>query len=336
MPRTWQQPLHEIGGRALAAELSSLGRATAWINSPALTDADLVGKVVLVQFWTFTCINWLRTLPYIRAWAQAYGPSGLVVVGVHTPEFPFERDLANVRRSAAELKVNYPVAVDNDYAVWGAFDNHYWPALYLLDSGGRVRHHQFGEGEYAGCERAIQRLLADAGARDATRPLAAVDGRGIEAPADWADLRSPENYVGYERTENFASPGGAASGRRRVYALPRELLLNHWALDGDWTVAKQAIALNQPGGRIAYCFHGRDLHLVMGPPADGRPVRFRVLLDGKPPAAARGLDVDAQGAGVATDQRLFQLIRQPKPIVDRVCTVEFLDPGVEAFSFTFG
>lgn len=334
--RSLQQKRQDMGSLDTTGELASLGNATAWINSPALTAASVKGKVVLVQFWTFTCINWIRTLPYIRAWAEKYRSSGLVVIGVHAPEFPFERDLVNVQRAAAAMKVDYPVAVDDDYAIWRAFDNQYWPALYLLDGNGRTRYHQFGEGEYAASERMIQRLLTEARAGEPDHQLSSVEGRGIEAAADWSDAKSPENYVGYERTENFASPGGIASGQPRVYALPRTLDLNGWALDGDWTVDKQAIALNQPDGRIAYRFHSRDLHLVMGPPRNTRAVRFRVLLDGRPPATAHGIDVDEQGSGVANEQRLYQLIRQPTPIVDRVFQIEFLDQGVEAFAFTFG
>jgi thiol-disulfide isomerase/thioredoxin len=301
-----------------------------------LTAASLKGKVVLAQFWTFTCINWLRTLPYVRDWAQSYRNSGLVTIGIHTPEFPFEHNLDNVRRATAEMKVDYPVAVDNEYAIWRGFNNQYWPALYLLDANGRVRHHQFGEGQYAESERMIQQLLKDAGAHDSARPLTSVVGRGIEAPADWSEVRSAENYVGAERTEGFASPGGSVTGRRHSYTLPRELRLNQWALAGDWTVEKGSIALNAPNGTIAYRFHSRDLHLVMGPPAGARPVRFHVLLDGQPATSAHGADVDAQGNGVATEQRLYQLIRQQKPIADRVFQIEFLDPGIEAFSFTFG
>jgi thiol-disulfide isomerase/thioredoxin len=336
MLRSWQQPLHPAEGLAGTDELSSLGRATAWINSAPLTGASVRGKVVLVQFWTFTCINWLRTLPYIRAWAQRYGSSGLVVIGVHTPEFPFEHDLANVRRLVSELEVEYPVAVDNEYAIWRGFNNQYWPALYLLDPQGRVRHRQFGEGEYAGSERMIQQLLMDAGARGVADGVAKVEGRGIEAPADWGNLRSAENYVGAERTEGFASPGGAAVGRRHTYTLPRELQLNQWALAGDWTVEPGFVRVNQPNGRIAYRFHGRDLHLVMGPPSGTQAVRFRVVLDGQAPHAAHGGDVDEQGNGVAHEQRLHQLIRQPGPIADRLFEIEFLDPGVKAYSFTFG
>jgi thiol-disulfide isomerase/thioredoxin len=317
------------------AALSALGSATAWINSPPLTRETLEGKIVLIQFWTFTCINWLRAAPYIREWEQDYRKAGLVVIGVHTPEFDFERNLANVRRATHDLKVQYPVAVDSDSAIWRAFENQYWPALYLLAKG-EVRHHKFGEGGYAESERMIRRLLAEGGAHALPDEGTPAVGHGIEAAADWADLRSPENYLGYERTENFASQPGAMSGERRSYTSPRALRLNQWALDGDWTVGKQSIALNQPNGRLACRFHGRDLHLVMGPPDGARPVRFRLLLDGQPPDAAHGLDVDEHGNGVSTEQRLHQLVRQGKPIVERSVAIEFLDPGVEAFAFTFG
>ena len=316
--------------------MASLDSATAWLNSEPLTAASLRGKVVLVDVWTFTCINWLRTLPYVRAWAEKYKDQGLVVIGVHAPEFQVERDLDNVRRAARDLRVDYPIAVDNDFAIWRAFNNNYWPALYLVDAQGRVRHHQFGEGEYAQSERMIQQLLAEAGAGGISQELVSVAGRGVEAAADWDSLRSPENYVGYDRTENFASPGGAAPDQRRVYTAPARLSLNHWALAGDWTMGRQALVLNEANGRIAYRFHARDLHLVMGPAAGGAPVRFRVLVDGQPPGAAHGEDVDDQGIGTVTEPRLYQLIRQPQPIMDRQFEIEFLDPGVEALAFTFG
>jgi thiol-disulfide isomerase/thioredoxin len=316
--------------------LLSLGSATAWLNSPPLTAAGLRGKVVLVDFWTYTCINWLRSLPYVRAWADRYKDRGLVVIGVHAPEFRFERDLENVRRAAADMRVDYPIAIDNDYTIWQAFENQYWPALYFLDAQGRLRHHHFGEGEYQQSERMIQRLLAESGAGDLGHEVVSVDARGAEAAADWSSLRSPENYVGYERTGNFASPGGAVPDARRVYAAPAPMPLNHWALSGDWTIERQGSVLNAANGRIAYRFHARDLHLVMGPTARGASVRFRVRIDGRPPGAAHGVDVDDQGNGTATEQRLYQLIRQPQPIADRQFEIEFLDPGVEAFAFTFG
>ena len=313
-----------------------LGGATGWLNSQPLTAADLRGKVVLVDFWTYTCINWLRSLPYVRKWAEKYKDQGLLVIGVHAPEFRFEKDVDNVRRAAKDMKIDFPIAIDNDYAIWRAFDNHYWPALYVIDAQGRIRHHQFGEGEYERSERIIQQLLSEAGFSGIGDQLAAVDARGVEAEADWADLKSPENYLGHERTENFVSPGGAAVDKRRVYAAPARVKLNDWALSGDWTVKKDAVVLNKASGRIAYRFHARDLHLVMGPAVRGASVRFRVLIDGQPPGAAHGIDVDDQGNGTVAEQRLYQLIRQSTPIADRQFEIEFLDPGVEAFSFTFG
>ena len=316
--------------------MPSLGGATEWLNSPPLTAAGLRGKVVLIDIWTYTCINWLRQLPYVRAWAEKYKDHGLVVIGVHDPEFEFEKNIDNVRMAAKDMRVDYPIAIDNDYAIWRALKNQYWPALYFVDAQGRIRHHHFGEGEYEQSERIIQQLLSEAGRTGISRELVSVDGRGAEAPPDWDSLKSPENYVGYERTENFASPGGAVLSKRRVYAVPARLRLNHWALSGDWTVQKQATVLNKPHGRIAYRFHARDLHLVMGPAARGASVRFRVLIDGQPPGAAHGIDVDDQSNGKVTEQRLYQLVRQPKPITERQFEIEFLDPGVEAFAFTFG
>jgi thiol-disulfide isomerase/thioredoxin len=320
----------------IEGELPSLGGATAWLNSEPLTAAGLRGKVVLIDFWTYTCINWLRSLPYVRAWAEKYKDQGLVVIGVHTPEFGFEHNVKNVRWAAKEMRVDYPTAVDNDYAVWRAFNNQYWPALYFVDAEGRIRHHKFGEGDYEQSERIIQQLLAEAGRGGTGQELVSVDGRGLEAAADWGSLKTLENYLGYDRTENFASPGGAVLEQHRVYAAPARLKLDHWALSGDWTMGKQATALNKAGGQIVYRFHSRDLHLVMGPAAPGTSVRFRVLIDGKPPGAAHGSDVDEQGYGRASEQRLYQLIRQSEPIGDREFEIEFLDSGVEAFAFTFG
>ena len=320
----------------IEGELPSFSGATTWLNSPPLSAADLRGKVVLIDFWTYTCINWLRTLPYVRAWADKYRDHGVVVIGVHSPEFPFEHDLENVRQAAKNMRVAYPIAIDNDYAIWSAFNNPYWPALYLVDAQGRIRYHQFGEGAYEQSEMIIQQLLAEAGIGGIDHELVSVDAQGAEAAADWGDLRSPENYVGYERTENFASPGGAALDERRVYTPPARLRLNHWALAGEWTVESQATVLHTANGRIAYRFHARDLHLVMGPAARGTSVRFRVLIDGQLPGAAHGIDVDDQGNGTVTQQRLYQLIRQPRPIADRQFEIEFLDAGVEAFAFTFG
>ena len=320
----------------IEGELPSLDGATTWLNSPPLTAANLRGKVVLIDFWTYTCINWLRTLPYVRAWAEKYKEHGVVVIGVHTPEFSFEHDLENVRRAVQDMRVSYPVAIDNDYAIWSAFDNHYWPALYLVDAQGRIRYHHFGEDAYEQLEMMLQHVLAEAGIGGLDDELVSVNASGVEAAADWGSLRSPENYLGDARTENFASPGEAVLNQRHLYAAPERLRLNQWALAGDWTVEREATVLNATNGRIAYRFHARDLHLVMGPAARGTSVRFRVFLDGQAPGAAHGSDVDEQGHGTATEQRLYQLIRQPGHIADRQFEIEFLDAGVEAFAFTFG
>jgi thiol-disulfide isomerase/thioredoxin len=319
----------------IEGEFPSLGGATGWLNSPPLTVSGLRGKVVLIDFWTYTCINWLRTEPYVRSWAEKYKSQGLVVIGVHTPEFAFEHDVANVRRAVKDMRVDYPVAIDSDYAVWRAFKNEYWPALYFVDAQGHIRHHHFGEGEYEQSERVIQQLLSEAGNSGVDRGLVSVDARGAELAADWTNLKSPENYVGYERTENFVSRG-AAPDQPHVYVAPARLKVNDWALSGDWTVAKGFTLLNKRNGRIVYRFHARDLHLVMGPAIAGTSVRFRVLIDGKPPGAAHGGDADEQGNGTVTEQRLYQLIRQPAPIADRQFDIEFLDPGVQTFAFTFG
>jgi thiol-disulfide isomerase/thioredoxin len=333
---TVQQTIPAAVQLSIEGKLPSLVGATEWLNSQPLTPAGLRGKVVVVDFWTYSCINWRRSLPYVRAWAEKYKDQGLVVIGVHTPEFEFEKNVGNIRQAAKAMRVDYPIAVDSDHAIWRAFSNEYWPALYFVDAQGNIRHHQFGEGEYEQSERVIQQLLTEAGVRGVGHALVSVDARGAEAAADWDNLKSPENYVGYGRTENFASPGGALLGKKHTYAAPAQLRLNEWALSGDWRVETEAAVLNQANGRIVYEFHARDLHLVMGPAVRGSYVRFRVLIDGKPPGAAHGVDVDAQGIGTVNEQRMYQLIRQPKPIVDRRLEIEFLDPGVEAFSFTFG
>jgi thiol-disulfide isomerase/thioredoxin len=296
---------------------------------------SLLGKVVVVDFWTYTCINWLRTLPYVRAWAQKY-KQGLVVIGVHTPEFPFEHNTDNVRRAVQQMRIEYPIVIDNDYSIWRAFNNEYWPALYLLDARGRVREHHFGEGEYEHSERAIQRLLSQAGVDGMSSGIVAVNGSGVEAAADWTNLRSPETYVGYGRAQNFISRIAAVLDQRRAYVAPGRFALNQWSLVGEWTMGAPATALNKAPGQIVYRFHARDVHLVMGPSRPASPVRFRVTIDGQAPGPARGLDVDEGGNGTVVDQRLYQLIRQPKPIVDRTFAIEFLDAGVEAFAFTFG
>ncbi len=330
-----------VYGEATAAiaahgDFPSLAGATGWLNSPPLKPAELRGKVVLVEFWTYSCINWRRQLPYVRAWAEKYRDQGLVVIGVHTPEFDFEKNVDNIRWAVKDMKVGYPVAIDSDYGIWRAFDNAYWPALYFIDAQGRIRHTQFGEGDYGRSEAVLQKLLSEAGASGVANAPVSFEGKGAEAAADIASLRSPETYVGYARTENFASDGGLARGKSHTYIAPSKLRLNSWALSGDWTVASGLAALNKSNGRIAYQFHARDVHLVMGPASNGAPVRFRVLIDGKPPGASHGVDVDEQGNGIATLPRMYQLVRQSGLIIDKRFEIEFLDPGIEAFSFTFG
>ncbi len=308
---------------------------TAWLNSEALTVDGLAGHVVLVSFGTYTCINWIRSLPYIRAWADRYASEGLVVVGVQTPEFEFEGNVDNVRRAIEEMDVRYPVAVDNDYAIWRAFGNQYWPALYFVDAEGRIRHHHFGEGEYIGSEMVLRTLLREAG-RDVDDDLVRVLPAGVEGEADWENLRSPEAYLGYDRAVGFVSAGGLAPDERRVYSTPAQLGRNQWALTGDWQIGPVPVLLNEAGGSIEFQFHARDVHLVMGPLPARPPVRFRVRLDGERPARAHGVDVSESGDGTADYQRMYQLIRQPAPIGDRRFEIEFLDAGVEAFVFTFG
>jgi thiol-disulfide isomerase/thioredoxin len=320
----------------LEGGLPSFEGATGWLNSPPLTEADLHGKVVLVDFWTYTCINWLRTLAYVRAWREKYEDRGMIVVGVHTPEFPFERDVDNVIQAADDMRVAYPIALDSDYAIWRAFDNRYWPAVYIADAQGQIRHHRFGEGGYEELERVIQGLLGAAGRGDVGDDLVSVAADGFEAQADWANLESPETYLGYEQAQNFASPGGVSLDEARSYAAPDRLKLNHWALAGNWTIERGASVLKEAKGRIAFRFHARDVHLVLGPPERGASVPFRVLADGDAPGAAHGLDVDEDGHGAVTQQRLYQLIRQQGPITDRTFEITFLAPGVEAYVFTFG
>ena len=315
--------------------LPSFDGATGWLNSPPLTPEGLRGKVVLVDFWTYTCINWLRTLGYVRAWAEKYDDSGLVVIGVHTPEFPFERDVDNIRRAVEGMRIRYPVAIDSDYGVWRAFSNHYWPAVYIADAQGRIQHHHFGEGGYEECERVVQRLLRDAGVEGIGDDLVSVALDGFEVQADWENLQSPETYLGYEQAQSFASPGGAAFDERHTYEVPDPLRLNDWALSGDWTIQGGASVLNAAGGRIAYRFHARDVNLVLGPPPGGF-VPFRVLVDGEPPGAAHGIDVDEEGQGTVDQQRLYQLVREPGSITDRTFEITFHEPGVEGYVFTFG
>ena len=299
--------------------------ATGWLNSEPLTAEGLRGKVVLVDFWTYTCINWLRTLGYVRAWHEKYKDQGLVVVGVHTPEFPFEREIDNVRWAAEDMRVEYPIALDSDYGVWRAFDNHYWPAVYIVDTEGRIRHHQFGEGGYEECEAIIQQLLREAGRDGVGDGFVSVADDGFEAQADWATLGSPETYLGSDQAQNFAG----------ITDEP-DLRLNEWALSGDWTVDRGASVLNAAGGRILFRFHARDVNLVMGPSTRGTAVPFRVRVDGAPPGDAHGGDIDEEGHGTVVQQRLYQLIRQPGPITDRTFEITFLEPGAEAYAFTFG
>ncbi len=319
----------------IEGHIPPLEGATEWINSPSLTPADLRGKVALFDFCTYTCINWIRTLPYIRAWDQAYRDRGLVMIGVHTPEFSFEKDLENVHEALRQMRVTYPVAVDSDHAIWEAFANQYWPALYFVDDEGRIRHHHFGEGDYDRSEIVIQQLLAEAGA-DVGDELVSVDPQGAEVAADWDSLGSPESYLGYRRTDSFASAGGLAPNEARAYEIPDRLGRNQWALSGDWTATPEAVVLNEPKGRIAHRFDARDAHLVMGPPARGSSVPFQVFIDGEPPGADAGSDIAADGSGTVVEQRMYQLIRQHGPITDRLFEIEFLEPGAEGFAFTFG
>jgi len=310
--------------------------ATGWLNSEPLTPGGLRGRVVLVNFWTYTCINWLRTLAYVRAWAEKYHDQGLTVIGVHTPEFGFEHDRDNVIAVAGDLNVGYPIALDNDYAVWQAFANHFWPAIYVADAEGRIRYHHFGEREYAMTEMVIQQLLTDAGADGIDGELVQVEPSGFEVEADWPNLRSPETYLSDGRTTGFASADRLRPDAAHAYPEPSALRLNQWAPIGNWTIAQHAAVVNEAGGRIAFRFHARDVHLVMGPAAGGRSVPVRVRIDGQAPGDSHGLDVDASGSGTVTQQRLHQLIRQPGPISERLFEIEFLEAGVEAYCFTFG
>ena len=297
--------------------IPSLAGATEWLNSEPLTAADLQGRVVLVDFGTYTCINWLRTLPHIRAWADRYRELGLLVVGIQTPEFEFEQNLDSVRREVKARGIDWPVAVDNRYEIWRAFNNNYWPALYFVDREGVIRHHHFGEGQYEQSERVIQQLLGLA-----PQDLVTVDGEGDEAEADWAHLNSPETYLGSERTGNFASPD--------------RLKLNQWALSGDWTLERERVSLNAAGGRILFRFQARDVHLVLRRTGPGEPVPFRVLLDGDGPGAAHGVDADADGNGQLDEDRMYQLVRQPGAVEERTFEIAFHEGGVEAYVFTFG
>ena len=315
--------------------LPGFGSAAGWLNSEALGEDDLHGKVVLADFWTYTCINWLRTLAWVRAWHQKYRDHGLVVVGVHTPEFWFEHDPDNVQRATQELGVGYPVALDPDYGVWSDFANRYWPAVYLADTEGRIRYHHFGEGDYADSERVLQQLLAEAGHASVNASVVKVDAGGAQAAEDSRDEQSPETYIGYDRAENFVSPGGAVSDAEHEYGAG-EPRLNEWGLSGDWRVGPERATLAKADGEIVFRFHARDLHLVLAPGEDGKAVRFEVRIDGAAPGDSHGADVDASGAGVVTGDRLYQLVRQSGPVRDRTFSIRFLDPGVRAYAFTFG
>ena len=309
--------------------MPSFAGATEWLNSEPLGPDELRGHVLLVNFWTWTCINWLRQEPYVRAWSQAYRDDGFVVIGVHTPEFSFEHDIDGVRRATTERAIDYPVAVDNDYEIWSAFTNHAWPALYFIDADGKIRDRHFGEGRYEKSERVIQKPLG------VEREPVSVEGLGVEAEADWGSLRTPETYLGYWRGAHFASPGGAADDERRTYELPERLRMNHWALAGDWTIAAENVVLDRAGGSIAYRFHARDAHLVLSR-GSREPIPFRVLLDGEAPGASHGIDVDEGGHGVLDDSRMYQLVRQHEAVGERTLQITFLEPDAEAYSFTFG
>jgi thiol-disulfide isomerase/thioredoxin len=309
--------------------MPSLGGGTGWVNSEPLGPVELRGHVVLVNFWTLTCINWLRQEPYVRAWSEAYRNDGLVVIGVHTPEFSFEHDIDGVRQATTQRAIDYPVALDNDYEIWSAFANRYWPALYFVDADGIIRDQHFGEGRYEQSERVIQRLLG------VERELVSVEATGVEAQADWDHLQTPETYLGYERSERFASPDDAAFDERRAYELPERLRLNHWALAGEWTIGRENAVLDQAGGSIAYRFHARDAHLVLSAGAR-EPIAFRVLLDGEAPGPSHGVDIDEDGTGVLRDGRLYQLVREHDAVHERTLQITFLAPGAEAYAFTFG
>jgi thiol-disulfide isomerase/thioredoxin len=327
-----QEPPSIVG----SSPLPGLSGATDWINSKPLTAKELKGKVVLIDFWDYSCINCIRAIPYIRAWADKYKDSGLVVIGVHTPEFDVEKQLPNVQKAVQKFGITYPVALDSNYAIWNAFHNQYWPAHYFIDAKGKVRYEHFGEGEYDQSERWIQELLKEANAKQMPASLVSVHGQGAQAAADMSDVRSPETYIGYARAQHFVSPGGIKHDAEQLYIAPSHLQLNDWGLTGDWLDHGQVAVLRSPGGKILFRFHARDLHLVLGPSADGKPIRFRVTIDGQAPGENHGDDTDAQGNGVVKDHRLYQLVRQRGSITDHTFAIEFEDPGVQAFSFTFG
>jgi cytochrome c biogenesis protein CcdA/thiol-disulfide isomerase/thioredoxin len=324
------------GALPIEGNLPPLDGAVQWLNSPPLTAQALKGKVVLVDFWTYSCINCLRSLPYVKAWAEKYRDQGLVVIGVHAPEFAFERDVGNVTKAMKDLGINYPVAIDNDFKVWRAFNNQYWPAHYFADAQGRIRYHHFGEGEYAESERVIQQLLREAGAAKVADGLINASAEGVQLAPDMIEVQSPETYVGYQRAEHFVPETSLVPDKVSAYSAPSQLALNDWSLDGQWNVGPERATSGAPASRIVYRFHARDLHLVLGPGADRKPVRFKVLVDGKVPGDAHGTDVAPDGSGSVTEQRLYQLVRQTGGVTDRTFSIEFLDPGVSAYAFTFG
>lgn len=319
-----------------SSPLYSLSGATGWINSKPLTAKELKGKVVLVDFWDYSCINCIRAIPYVRAWADKYKVNGLVVLGVHTPEFDFEKELPNVQKAAQKFNMSYPIALDSNYKIWNAFHNQYWPAEYFIDAKGKVRYEHFGEGDYDQSEKWIQKLLKEASAAPMSASTVTVQAVGEQAAADMKDVRSPETYIGYGRAQNFSSPGGIKHDAEKAYTDPKHLSLNDWGLIGNWIDHEQAATLSSAGGKIVFRFHSRDLHLVLGPSSDGKPIRFRVTIDGQAPGENHGVDTDAQGNGIVTAYRLYQLIRQKGAIADHTFAIEFLDPGVQAFSLTFG
>lgn len=326
----------DSGELPVEGELPAFTGATGWLNSAPLMSEGLRGRVVLIDFWTYTCINWLRTLPYVRAWDAKYAAQGLTTIGVHTPEFDFERDVENITTQAKALRVPYPIAIDSDYGVWQAFDNHYWPAVYIADAQGRIRYHHFGEGEYAMQEMVIQQLLLEAGAKDVSQELVTVAPVGLEVAADYRFLGSPETYLGYGQASGLASPDGLWADEEHGYTAPARLSLNQWAPAGQWTISRRAATATAAGSRLAFRFQGRDVNLVMGPASRGSTVPFRVFLDGQPATAAHGTDVDSEGQGTLTEQRTYQLIRQSGPITERTFEIEVLAPGAELFCFTFG
>jgi thiol-disulfide isomerase/thioredoxin len=334
--RSIAHQLPDAAALPVEGHLPSFAGATGWLNSDPLTPEGLRGRVVLADFWTYTCVNWLRTLPYVRAWAAKYADQGLTTIGVHTPEFNFERDVDNIVAQARALDVPYPIAIDSEYGVWRAFANHYWPAVYIADMQGRIRYHHFGEGEYEMQEMVIQQLLLESGVGDVDLDLVSVDPVGLEVAADYRTLRSPETYLGYGQATGMASPAGLRADQPHDYTPPTRLRLNEWAPVGMWSISRRAATATAPNARLAFRFQGRDVNLVMGPAERGSAIPFRVAIDGQPATGAQGTDVDADGNGTVSEQRTYQLIRQPAPITERVFEIEFLAPGAELFCFTFG